>query len=576
MASPSRLSVKDAQGPVLDYRICGWVCLMFFALQLDRGNISQALTDNMLADLRLTTDQYNAGMTLFYVAFLAAELPSQALSKKLGPDVWIPVQMVLWSAVAASQSAMRGALEGGFVPDAILYLSYFYDSRGLPVRVGWFYSAHNATPVVAAFLAYAILHMRGVAGWEGWRWLFVLEAALAGAIGVLSWFYLPPSPTQTASWTARRAGSPSARSKKGAASPTNHASDTFISQGGMHNRQGLTLPLLRQALADFDLWPLYLLGLTLLLPVIPIMNYLTLNLRGLGFSTFETNLLTIPAYGLFIAQLLFWAPVSERIDNRFGVTLFYSAWLFPLFVALRALPADADAWLRYGVTVSIVGYPYVHSILVSLTSRNAGSVQTRTVGSAVYNMCVQGSSIMGSNIYRQDDAPLYNRGNTLILGIIAWNAVFTLLIKCYYMWRNGSCERIWNAMTSQQKDEYLATTSDQGSRRLDFRTGRRTPAMAPMCSREYCTKETRTQGNEVETKLAHSGLASPSGKDTSRTRCMLSFPERRRRKMVSALDLPILGRLTVVPHDPADARTQNSLLRFPPKAQPVGLLHRKL
>lgn len=32
----------------IDYRICSWVCLMFFALQLDRGNISQALSDNLL------------------------------------------------------------------------------------------------------------------------------------------------------------------------------------------------------------------------------------------------------------------------------------------------------------------------------------------------------------------------------------------------------------------------------------------------------------------------------------------------------------------------------------------------
>ncbi|KAK3643226.1 hypothetical protein LTR56_010374 [Elasticomyces elasticus] len=32
----------------IDYKICSWVCLMFFALQLDRGNISQALSDNML------------------------------------------------------------------------------------------------------------------------------------------------------------------------------------------------------------------------------------------------------------------------------------------------------------------------------------------------------------------------------------------------------------------------------------------------------------------------------------------------------------------------------------------------
>jgi len=41
----------------LDYKICSWVCFMFFALQLDRGNIAQALTDNMLRRKTLSTRQ---------------------------------------------------------------------------------------------------------------------------------------------------------------------------------------------------------------------------------------------------------------------------------------------------------------------------------------------------------------------------------------------------------------------------------------------------------------------------------------------------------------------------------------
>ncbi|KAM0430067.1 hypothetical protein ACHAPT_006073 [Fusarium lateritium] len=462
----------------LDYKICLWVCLMFFALQLDRGNINQALSDNMLDDLGLTTNHYNYGMTIFYVSFLCAELPSQMVSKKLGPDVWIPIQMVSWSIVAICQCLIKGKsgfyatrsllgfIEGGFIPDAILYLSYFYTSKELPIRLSYFYTASYTTQIIAAFLAYGILHLRSVGGWEGWRWLFALEGGLTAIIGVASWFYLPPSPTQTASWFRGKNGW---FTEKEEIIMVNRVLRDDPSKGGMHNRQGLTLPLLLSALFDWDLWPIYLMGFTLLLPINPIQAYLTLNLRSLGFDTFETNLLTIPAFVLFIIQLLFWSWVSEKINNRFLIVFLYSVWLFPLFIALSLLPANASSWARYAVTALIIAYPYVHSILVGLTSRNAGSVRTRTVGSAIYNMTVQTSSIIGSNVYRQDDAPLYRRGNKVIIGLICWNAVFSFLIKGYYMWRNKSRDRIWNNMSQDEKDRYLATTTDEGSKRLDFR-----------------------------------------------------------------------------------------------------------
>jgi hypothetical protein len=61
----------------IDLRVAFAACVFFGCLCLDRSNISNALSDNMLNDLNLTTYHYNIGQTIFYCSFLFAELPSQ-------------------------------------------------------------------------------------------------------------------------------------------------------------------------------------------------------------------------------------------------------------------------------------------------------------------------------------------------------------------------------------------------------------------------------------------------------------------------------------------------------------------
>jgi hypothetical protein len=45
----------------MDLTITMWSMVMFFALNVDRGNLKQAIADNLLDDLGLTTDHYNTG-----------------------------------------------------------------------------------------------------------------------------------------------------------------------------------------------------------------------------------------------------------------------------------------------------------------------------------------------------------------------------------------------------------------------------------------------------------------------------------------------------------------------------------
>ncbi|KAI8964175.1 allantoate permease [Daldinia sp. FL1419] len=462
----------------LDWKVCLWACIMFFGLQVDRGNLSQAVSDNMLDDLGLDTNDYNYGHSIFLVSFLLAELPSQLVSKAVGPDRWIPMQMVLWSFVAISQCGLTGRnsflltrsllgfLEGGFIPDLVLWLSYFYTSRELPIRLSYFWTSLSITGIVTSLLAFGLLHLRGVLGWEGWRWLFLIEGLITLSIGIASFFMMPASAVQTKTWF-RPKGWFTDREE---AIVVNRVLRDDPSKGDMHNRQALTPRRLWEALKDYDLWPLYIIGFCAYVPQSPPKTYLTLTLRSLGFSTFDTNLLTIPADVIHIINLILITRLSEWLNERSLVAIVQPLWTLPCIFALRFWGGlIEDKWGTYAIMMVLLSYPYCHAILVGWCSKNSNNVGTRTVSAALYNMSVQAGNVYASYIYRDDDKPLYRRGNSTLLVINLVSILVFLLTKLYYVWRNKQKERVWNALSEEQQIEYRKTTKLQGSRRLDFK-----------------------------------------------------------------------------------------------------------
>lgn len=378
----------------IEIKVCLWACIMFSALQLDRGNITQALSDTFLQDLGLTTNDYNLGQTLFHIAFLTAELPSQLVSKRMGPDRWIPLQITLWSLVSVYQCRLSGrfdflltrvllgVLEGGFIPDIVLWLSYFYTSKELPVRLSFFWSAMTITQIVASLLAFGILHLGGTWGWAGWRWLFFLEGGYSLLIGFIAFFNMPPSPVETRSWY-RPEGWFTHREEK---IVVNRVLRDDPSKGDMHNREAIDLKLLWQSLMDFDIWPLYLIGLISYIPTSTISSYLTIVLKDLGFNTFNTNLLTIPPSVFHIIILLIQTWITERFDERSLICTLQPLWLLPCFaVLIWWRDAMVSPWQTYFVLVILLSTPYIHAILVGWCSKNSNTVRSRTISASLYS-----------------------------------------------------------------------------------------------------------------------------------------------------------------------------------------------
>lgn len=460
----------------IDWKIFLWILVMFFALNLDRGNLGNATADNMLDDLHVTTDDYNNAVNMYRVGFLISEIPSQMIGKKLGPDRWIPIQMIVWSLASGGQFFIHnragffacrffvGLFMGGFIPDTILYLSYFYKTNEMPMRLGMFWFVDSISGVIASFISYGVLHMRGTAGKAGWQWLFMIEALITFVIGVLSWLFLVPGPTQTKTWLAPN-GYFTEREEK---IMVNRILRDDPSKGGMHNRQAITLPMLWQSLKDYDIWPVYIIGMLFEIPASSPKAYLSLTLKALGFSTFNTTLLGIPITVFSAINILWVTWLTEYVHQIALIGLLAQLWILPLLIIEYTSAGSLPHWGQYAVLFLLLAYPQTQSAQVGWCSTMSNTVRTRAVSASLYNITIQLSGIAGSNIYRKDDKPLYRRGNCQLIAINVAAIITYALAKVYYVWRNKQKRSKWDAMTKEEQADYLANTTDKGNKRLDF------------------------------------------------------------------------------------------------------------
>ncbi|KAE8824196.1 hypothetical protein HRS9139_09378 [Pyrenophora teres f. teres] len=447
---------------------------------LDRGNLSNALADNLLDDLKLTSDDYNNGTTIQLLCFLAAEFPVQFLTKRYGFKYILPSMMLAWGTASWGQAWMTnrtsfylgraaiGLCEGGFIPGVILFATYFYKSKELSMRLAAFWSTINVARVCSALLAAGILKMRGIGGHPGWFWLFLLEGLLTVVIAIVSFLYLPAAPTNTTNVLWRNGW----YTEREEIIMVNRILRDDPAKGLTALKEPATFKDIRAAWSDSSMWGLYFIGLIAYIPASPVQGYLTLTLKRLGFSTFNSNMLTIPSAALQVVTMLALAYSSDYFNERTFHCIFGEFWIMPLLVALLKLPDGGREWGRFSLITLISGYPYFHPLVSSWISENTFDVKKRAITAATYNVIVQVGSLISSQIYRKYDGPYYKQGNSVLVAICALSLITFLVQRQVLIRLNKKKQEKWEQMTSEEKAVYQAdgaARKEEGNKRLDFR-----------------------------------------------------------------------------------------------------------
>jgi MFS family permease len=197
----------------VDIRLVPMLALLYLCCHIDRANIGNAKVEGMVEDLNMTGVQYNTVLAIFFIPYVLFEVPSNILLKKFKrPSTYLGILVVSWGIIMTctglvnnygSLMAVRvllGIFEAGFFPGAIYLCSYWYMPKDLALRISYFYCASALSGAFSGLLAAAIAEMHGVAGYEGWRWIFIIEGIATVVLGVACFFFLIDTPTLSKRW----------------------------------------------------------------------------------------------------------------------------------------------------------------------------------------------------------------------------------------------------------------------------------------------------------------------------------------------------------------------------------------
>ncbi|CAK5275558.1 unnamed protein product [Mycena citricolor] len=396
-------------------------------------------------------------------SYLASEIPSNLILKRMKANRWLPLIVFLWGAVTIMTCfvhnfggliAIRLALgmcEGalvqgsGLLPGMILYLSTIYKPHELQLRVGIFYASASLSGAFGGLLATGILSMDGLGGLAGWKWIFVIEGLATVVVSIIAAYFMPEG-IATASFLTpeeRRFAlnrfhgvvyeAPVETSEKGETSITENAGPSDAPVVHLTDEKFEWREVVR-GLTDFQTWVTGIAYLGLIVSLYSFSLFLPTIVAGLNYTGKSAQLHTVPPYVPATVLTVLVAFLSDRLKWRGPFILICLPFAITGYILAIAAKTNAQ---RYGAVFLIAAgvYPSGPAIL-SILPNNSSGYYKRATTTALQLAIGNAGGFIATNIYTTDQAPKYIKGHSIVLGflILAW---FMIAVHVLHVFREN-------------------------------------------------------------------------------------------------------------------------------------------
>lgn len=378
------------------------------------------------------------------------------------PSMWIGIITTLWGIMMTlhgivqnyggilSVRFLMGLFEAGLFPGAIAFLNKWYTKYELASRIAVFYMGSALSGAFSGLLAFALAKLDGVAGLEGWRWIFLVEGMATVVVGVLVPLVLTDTPERRPKWLSEK--------------ESDYLIRRMVAQNGGEKAdtegKKLSLALLKDVVTDWQYYPLVLSYWSNTIPNYGLKFTLPQIIKNMGYSSSQAQLLSIPPYVAGAISSLTFNMLADKFRRRSYFLLIPQAFVVLAYCIMTPLAPHISSNIGpcfLAVFLANIGCYPINPGTSSWGSNNSAGAAKRSLGLAFMLSLSSVGGIIASFIFIESEKPAYPTGFGVSLAAAVAGIMGVIFLDVSYSRINKKRDRMtMEDISSQYSQEELS------------------------------------------------------------------------------------------------------------------------
>ncbi|KAG2218733.1 hypothetical protein INT45_006885, partial [Circinella minor] len=414
-------------------------------------HIGNSKLAGLMEDIDITGNQFNWAASAFSFGFILCEVPANMLLQNFGARKWLAMTMFLSAIILALIGStvhngkgliagrfFLGCVQAGVFPGLVYYVSLWYTRKEQGTRMACFLIMGSVGSAIGGIVAFGIMHMDYTNGLRAWRWIFILIAIPTFLVACIIFLILPDTPERQKRFLSPR--------------EQQVAIYRLAKEKGAGSQEQFSWERFRSVFKDWKVWIFALINITCMVPIVSLGIFMPSIVKGMGFTNLTAQGMSAPPW---IAAMIGMISVSWHSDKRGERGLHVGLWCMIACIGyLLLIVLIHQGWVALYVSAIIATFSVfaANPPRVAWVANNFADPTKKGIAIAFISSCASIGSVIGGQIYRDHDAPLYIRGHATALAFSGVTGLLSFLLK--YLLRRENKRRDTLSVEQYQKESY--------------------------------------------------------------------------------------------------------------------------